>query len=54
MPFGPLRGRLTKGQTITFTVKEGGKMVERVVQPEECVGESESPAVSSVLRSRLT
>lgn len=46
VPFGPKRGHLTKGQTITFSVKVGDEMVERVVRPEECVGESEAPGVS--------
>lgn len=45
VPFGPMRGRLTKGETITFTVKVGDETIERVVRPEECVGESESPGV---------
>lgn len=57
---GPLRGRVSKGETVTFTVEvddpraNGGKgengerkkvRVERTVRPEECVGESEAPVV---------
>jgi ribonuclease Z len=58
VPKGPLRGKLTKGETITFTVKdtmtgEDGTptTVSRTVtvKPEECMGESEPPAVAIVL-----
>lgn len=57
---GPLRGRVSKGETVTFMVEvddpsaNGGKgengerkkvRVERTVRPEECVGESEAPVV---------
>lgn len=46
VPRGPLRGKLTKGETITFAVDDasGGK-VERTVRPEDCVGPSEAPKV---------
>ncbi|KAK0501702.1 hypothetical protein EDD18DRAFT_1431713 [Armillaria luteobubalina] len=47
---GPrVRGKLTKGQTITFTVKEGDNMVERTVTPEEIIGPSEVPQVVIIL-----
>ncbi|KAL0960609.1 hypothetical protein HGRIS_005641 [Hohenbuehelia grisea] len=45
VPFGRLRGLLTKGQAVTFPVKVGDETIERTVRPEECVGESESPGV---------
>jgi ribonuclease Z len=46
VPFGPKRGKLTKGESVTVKVKVDGRIVERVVKPEECVGESEVPVVS--------
>ncbi|KAI0937587.1 hypothetical protein AcW1_001572 [Taiwanofungus camphoratus] len=47
---GPLRGKLTKGETVTFTVDDGkGNKVTRVVRPEDCVGPSENPQVMIVL-----
>ena len=46
VPFGPERGKLTKGESVTVKVKVNGQFVERVVQPEECVGENETPVVS--------
>ncbi|KAJ2915930.1 hypothetical protein MD484_g4468, partial [Candolleomyces efflorescens] len=58
VPQGPLRGQLTKGQTITFTVEdtvtsEDGtcSTVPRTitVKPEECMGESEPPTAVIVL-----
>ncbi|KAH6915798.1 tRNA processing endoribonuclease [Coprinopsis sp. MPI-PUGE-AT-0042] len=58
VPNGPLRGRLTNGQTVTFKVQEkvvgeDGKeqtvLKEVTVRPEECVGESEAPSVVIVL-----
>ncbi|KAK0202420.1 beta-lactamase-like protein [Desarmillaria ectypa] len=49
IPSGPLRSRLTKGQTITFNVKEGDAMVERTVKPEEIIGPSEVPQVVIIL-----
>jgi hypothetical protein len=45
---GPKRGQLTKGQSVTVRVKVDDQFVERVVQPEECVGESETPMVSNL------
>lgn len=45
---GRNRGMLSKGQAVRFMVNDGhGGKVERVVQPEECIGESEKPGVSS-------
>lgn len=46
IPKGPLRGKLAKGETITFMVDDGkGGQEERTVRPEECVGPSEAPMV---------
>ncbi|KAF9487434.1 hypothetical protein BDN71DRAFT_1458518 [Pleurotus eryngii] len=49
VPFGRLRGQLTKGQTVTFDVKVGDNVEKRTIRPEECVGESESPGVLIIL-----
>ncbi|RXW24848.1 hypothetical protein EST38_g1005 [Candolleomyces aberdarensis] len=58
VPNGPLRGRLTKGDTVTFTVKDTvaredgtSETVDRTVtvKPEECMGESEPPTAAIVL-----
>lgn len=54
IPNGPMRSKLIKGETITFKRKiqkiEGGTVkeieVEQTVTPEECIGESDTPAVS--------
>lgn len=46
MPSGPMRGKLTKGESVTVKVKVDGQFVQRIVRPEECVGESETPVVS--------
>ncbi|KAI0058634.1 hypothetical protein BV25DRAFT_1212589 [Artomyces pyxidatus] len=47
---GRLRGRVAKGETVTFMVDDGnGGKVERVVKPEDCLGEQESPGVVIVL-----
>ncbi|KAJ7132307.1 hypothetical protein C8R44DRAFT_612294 [Mycena epipterygia] len=43
------RSQLTKGQSITVTVKDGDTTVEKVVRPEDCIGPSEIPAVVIVL-----
>ena len=51
LPSGPIRSRLTRGETVSFMVEDSlgqGGMVERFVQPQECIGESESPGVSTV------
>ncbi|KAI0372022.1 hypothetical protein BV20DRAFT_964716 [Pilatotrama ljubarskyi] len=42
VPRGPIRGLLTKGETITFeVVDEQGRIIQRTVRPEECVGPSQ-------------
>jgi ribonuclease Z len=44
--YGPLRGRVARGETVTFTVDDdsGGK-VQRTVRPEDCIGEPETKKV---------
>ncbi|KAH0583074.1 hypothetical protein H2248_010964 [Termitomyces sp. 'cryptogamus'] len=49
VPSGPLRAQLTRGHSITVKVMVDGEMVERVVRPEDCIGESESPGVIVIL-----
>ncbi|KAI0710377.1 hypothetical protein C8T65DRAFT_648151 [Cerioporus squamosus] len=50
VPRGPLRGRLTKGETVTFEVDDGkGGKMERSVRPEECVGPSDPPQAVLIL-----
>ncbi|KAG6872909.1 hypothetical protein C0995_005315 [Termitomyces sp. Mi166 len=49
VPSGPLRAQLTKGNSVTVNVMVDGQMVERIVQPEDCIGESESPGVAIIL-----
>ncbi|KDQ60306.1 hypothetical protein JAAARDRAFT_125659 [Jaapia argillacea MUCL 33604] len=47
---GFLRGQLTRGKTITFKVDDGnGRMIERVVKPEDCVGPPEKPSAILIL-----
>ncbi|GBE87655.1 hypothetical protein SCP_1103320 [Sparassis crispa] len=47
---GPLRGKLTKGQTVTFDTKDdSGNMVTRTVRPEDCIGPSEIPKAMILL-----
>ncbi|EIW77124.1 hypothetical protein CONPUDRAFT_139171 [Coniophora puteana RWD-64-598 SS2] len=47
---GSQRGKLTKGESVTVTVDDGaGKKIERVIRPEECVGESESAGIVLLL-----
>ncbi|KAI0360608.1 hypothetical protein OH77DRAFT_1393497 [Trametes cingulata] len=42
IPNGPIRGRLTKGETVTLEVDDGqGGKMQRTVRPEECVGPNE-------------
>jgi ribonuclease Z len=44
--FGPLRGRVARGETVTFTVDDGtGVKVQRTVRPEDCLGEPEAKKV---------
>ncbi len=51
IPRGPLRARLTKGETVTFEVDDGsGGKIQRTVRPDECVGPSESPQVRCLRR----
>jgi ribonuclease Z len=46
VPNGSQRRDLTQGKTIRFMVPDGkGGTVERVVRPEEIIGESENPSV---------
>ena len=46
VPRGPIRARLTRGETVTFEVDDGqGGKVEKSVKSEECVGPSEMPQV---------
>lgn len=49
VPSGPKRGKLTRGESVTVKVQVEGKFVERVVRPEECVGESETPVATLIL-----
>lgn len=49
LPPGPLRARLVKGESVTVRVKDSnGKTVDRRIKPEDCIGESVTPAVSQV------
>ena len=49
VPNGKIRGQLTSGKEIRFMVEENGEQVERLVKPEQVIGESEIPSVSSSL-----
>lgn len=40
------RGKLTQGETVTFQVKVGEEIVERMVKPEDVLAEPEKPSVS--------
>lgn len=47
VPRGPIRGKLTRGEAITFEVDDGnGGKLERTVRPEDCIGPSEVAQVS--------
>ncbi|EGO29330.1 hypothetical protein SERLADRAFT_412876 [Serpula lacrymans var. lacrymans S7.9] len=49
---GPLRSKVTRGETVTVMVDDGlgqGKMMERTIRPEDCMGQSESPGVMLIL-----
>lgn len=49
LPPGPLRARLAQGESVIIQVKDSsGNTVERKIKPEDCIGESVTPAVSSV------
>lgn len=44
--YGPLRGMVARGETVTFTVDDGaGGSVQRTVRPEDCIGEHETTKV---------
>jgi ribonuclease Z len=43
---GPDRSRLTRGETITITVKVGEETIERLIKPEDVIGKSEKASVS--------
>ncbi|KAG8216533.1 hypothetical protein J3R82DRAFT_6675 [Butyriboletus roseoflavus] len=46
LPPGPIRARLVKGETVTVQVKDSnGYPVHREIKPEDCIGESVTPAV---------
>ncbi|KAF9466199.1 beta-lactamase-like protein [Collybia nuda] len=49
VPAGRQRGILANGKSVTFKVKVGDELIERTVQPEECVGESETPGSILIL-----
>lgn len=52
VPRGPLRGQLTKGETVMFPVDDGhGNEIERTVKPEDVLGLPEIPRVSSIAPS---
>jgi ribonuclease Z len=43
---GRLRGKVARGETVTFMVDDGkGGQMERTVKPEDCIGPSEVPGV---------
>ncbi|KAI0826548.1 hypothetical protein BC628DRAFT_239357 [Trametes gibbosa] len=43
VPIGPIRSKLTRGESITFEVDDGnGGKVERTVKPEDCVAPTEA------------
>ncbi|KAI0292916.1 hypothetical protein BC826DRAFT_1017511 [Russula brevipes] len=47
---GPLRGRVARGETVTFTVDNGaGEKVQRTVRPEDCIGEQETAKAVIIL-----
>ena len=44
--YGPLRGRVARGETVTFTVDDGaGGKIQRTVGPKDCLGEHETTKV---------
>jgi ribonuclease Z len=46
LPKGYLRAELTRGKTVSFKVSDGHSgMVEKIVRPEDVIGESETPGV---------
>jgi ribonuclease Z len=45
--YGPLRGKVARGETVSFAVDDGaGGKVQRTVRPEDCMGEHETTKVS--------
>ncbi|EPQ53491.1 hypothetical protein GLOTRDRAFT_78506 [Gloeophyllum trabeum ATCC 11539] len=47
---GPLRAKVARGETVTFTVTlPDGTKEERTVTPQDCLGASEAPAVVAIL-----
>ena len=54
--YGPLRGNVARGESVTFTVDDGaGGTLQRTVNPEDCVGEHETTKVRplSLLHSNV-
>ncbi|KAI0305153.1 hypothetical protein B0F90DRAFT_1701754 [Multifurca ochricompacta] len=48
--YGPLRGKVARGETVTFTVDDGaGGKVQRTVKPEDCMGEHEITKVVMIM-----
>ncbi|KAI9444283.1 hypothetical protein H4582DRAFT_1920585 [Lactarius indigo] len=48
--YGPLRGKVARGESVTFTVNDGaGGTLQRTVKPEDCVGEHENTKVVIIL-----
>ncbi|KAF9478239.1 hypothetical protein BDN70DRAFT_58947 [Pholiota conissans] len=49
VPHGPLRGLLTKGETITVEVEVNGEKIQRTVRPEDVLGKAEPRGAILVL-----
>ncbi|KAH0834911.1 beta-lactamase-like protein [Lanmaoa asiatica] len=50
LPPGPLRARLVKGESVIVQAKDSsGNVVDREIKPEDCIGESVTPAVVLLL-----
>lgn len=48
--YGPLRGKVARGESVTFTVDDGtGGTLQRTVKPEDCMGEHETTKVVMIL-----
>ncbi|KAH9174677.1 hypothetical protein EDB89DRAFT_1949681 [Lactarius sanguifluus] len=48
--YGPLRGNVARGESVTLTVDDGaGGTLQRTVKPEDCVGEHETTKVVMIL-----
>ena len=53
---GPMRGKVARGESVTFTVDDGtGGTLQRTVKPEDCMGEHETTKVRplSPLHSKM-